>query len=110
MSRYFSEPPPEDAENFIYPCGICNKRVSHHMRATQCDLCNYWSHIKCDGIDASHYAILKKSDNTRDHYCKLCKEEHFPFQSLDNEQYVSSILCNVNVDVNLNDKWTIDLI
>ena len=100
--RYFNDPSPEDADNFIYPCGICNKRVGTHMRAIQCDLCNYWNHIKCDGIEASHYVILKKSDNTHQHYCKLCREENLPFQTIDNDQYLSSIIHDVNVSDDLN--------
>ena len=102
MSRFFIEPSPEMAESFIYPCGACSKRVSAHMRAIQCDLCNYWNHIKCDRIEPSHYEKLKKSDVAQQHFCRLCKEELFPFQSLDNDQYISSVLCNVNVNDNLN--------
>ncbi len=99
--RYFQDPPPEEAETFIYSCGACNKTVGKRMRAIQCDLCNFWNHIKCDQIEPSHYEVLKKSD-TQHHYCKRCKEEHFPFQSLENEQYIASIIHNVNIDDDLN--------
>ena len=68
------------------------------MRALQCDLCNFWVHIKCDRIEPSHYEKLKNS--TQHHYCRQCKEEHFPFQSLDNDQFIASIVKNINVNVN----------
>ena len=102
MSRYFNEPPPDLADNFIYPCGVCNRKVGDHMRAIQCDLCNYWNHMKCDQIEPSHYEKLKKPENTQHHFCRLCKEEHFPFQSLDNDLFISSVLHNVIVNDNLN--------
>ena len=92
--------------NFNFPCGACNKTVGKRMRAIQCDLCNYWTHIKCDGIEPSHYEILKKSDTTQHHYCKACKEEHFPFQTLNDEQYAASIVNNVNINDDLNLKIT----
>ncbi len=100
--RYFVDPPIEDAENFIYPCGTCNKRLGKRMRAIRCDLCNFWNHIKCDGIEPSHYEILKNPKNTQHHYCKRCKEEYLPFQTLDNEQYIASIIHNVNINEDLN--------
>ncbi len=101
MSRYFVDPPPENAENFSYPCGACNRNVAKRMRAIQCDICNFWTHIKCDRIEPSHYEILKKSDSLH-HYCKRCKEEHFPFQTLDNEQVIASVVHNVNINDDLN--------
>ena len=58
--RYFLDPPPEMEENFVFPCGVCGKRVGKRMRAIKCDLCNYWNHIKCDGVEPTHYEILKK--------------------------------------------------
>ena len=99
--RYFSDPPPEDADDYHYPCGVCDKKVGRRMRAIQCDLCNYWTHIKCDGVDTSHYATLK-NNASHHHYCKLCREEHFPFQSVLNDQYEASVLKNVNINENLN--------
>ena len=60
--RYFVDPPPEMEENFVFPCGVCGKRVGKRMRAIKCNLCNYWNHIKCDGVEPTHYETLKKSD------------------------------------------------
>ena len=48
--RYFNEPS-EEEENPVYPCGICTKKVGQRRKAIQCDLCNFWNHIKCDEID-----------------------------------------------------------
>jgi len=44
----------------VYHCGTCKKKVGQRHRAVQCDLCDCWNHIKCDGIDAKTYDNLKK--------------------------------------------------
>ena len=101
--RYFDDPPQED-QNPFYPCGICSKRVGKRMRAIQCDLCNYWNHINCDGVEYKTYEILKKSKKTDLHYCKICKEDIFPFQSLADDQYLASVIHNIEINENLNFK------
>ena len=102
--RYFVDPPPGMEENFVFPCGVCNKRVGKKMRALQCNLCNYWNHIKCDGVEPTHYEILKNTDDSVDHFCKLCKEEIFPFQAIHNENYIASVVNGIEIkeDLNLN--------
>ena len=98
--RYFVDPPPEIADDFFYPCGICDRGVGLRARALQCDICNFWNHIRCDGVEPSFYEKLKKSKD--DHYCKLCREEHFPFQKLPNEEYMASVVHGVHVDDGLD--------
>ena len=58
MMHYFNEPTDENPK---YPCGICAKNVNLRHKATQCDSCNFWNHIKCDQIDNKSYDYLKKS-------------------------------------------------
>ena len=100
--RIFAEPPP-DAVNPSYPCGVCGKKVGERMRAVKCDICQYWNHIKCDNIDPSYYEILKKPENSkRHHFCKICKEEMFPFQNIVNEQFEASISKHIPPCENLN--------
>ncbi len=100
--RHFEEPP-EDDPNPRYPCGICSKTVGQRMRAVQCDLCNYWNHIKCDEIDVNTYNLLKKSNESDLYYCKICKEEIFVFQTLNNDEFHASFVKNnVNFNENLN--------
>jgi hypothetical protein len=52
------EPDIEDQE---YYCSICSLKVGHSHKSVQCDLCDQWHHIKCDGIDNKTYEALKKS-------------------------------------------------
>ena len=32
-----------------WPCSICNKNCLKNQAAIQCDKCDKWCHIKCDG-------------------------------------------------------------
>ena len=70
MMRYFNEPADENPK---YPCGICSKIVKSSHKATQCDSCNFWNHIKCDQIDNTFYVNLTKSNDI--YLCKICKED-----------------------------------
>ena len=98
--RYFQDPCDENPRSF--PCGICSKTVGKTMKAVQCDLCNYWNHIKCDNVDNKTYESLKNSDQSLTHFCKMCKEEIFAFQTLSDEQYITSIVKDININENLN--------
>ena len=95
--RYFQEP---TGENPKYPCGTCQKNVSINHNAIQCDLCNYWTHIKCDRIDNKDYEKLKKSDDT--YFCNICKEDTLPFQKLSNQQFFTSVTKDIRKDINEN--------
>ena len=75
--RYFVDPPPELEENFVFPCGVCGKRVGKRMRAIKCDLCNYWNHIKCDGVEPNHYETLKKVTNLLNTIVSYVKKRYF---------------------------------
>ena len=85
--------------NPFFPCGKCGLKVHDNHKAIQCDSCNFWTHIKCDGVNNSLYENLKKSNST--YYCKLCKELALPFQQLTDEQF---FICQkgVNLEVDVN--------
>ena len=90
--RYFDEP---TDDNPNYPCGKCGLKVRNNHKAIQCDNCNFWNHIKCDGIDNSLYEKLKESSSS--YFCKICMELALPFQHLTNEQFFS---CQKNISQN----------
>ena len=52
--------------NLKFPCSICNKNVLSNQKAIQCDSCNLWSHIKCDGSSIETYIKLMMSPNSID--------------------------------------------
>ena len=105
--RYFTDPPENESENFVLPCGTCSKRVGKRMRAVQCDICNFWNHIKCDNIDPKYYEKLK-IDPTIFHMCNICREDLFPFHKLSDEHYNASVIHNIDVNDELNLEVTPD--
>ena len=42
-----------------FPCSVCYKPVCVNQQALQCDLCNYWCHRVCCGVDAHTYAVFR---------------------------------------------------
>ena len=70
--RYFFEPIEETQH---YPCGVCSQKFSDNHRAIQCDFCNYWIHIECEGIDVATYNNLIESSETEIHCCSTCHED-----------------------------------
>ena len=81
--RFFKEPEPNDPKP-KYPCGKCNLNIAKNMRALRCHSCNYKTHIRCDGITASQYIKISKSNQEKNepYLCKLCRDEVFPFHQL----------------------------
>ena len=103
--RYFIEPTDDDP-NPRYPCGTCGRNVSTRMKAIKCDSCNYWNHIRCDEITPYDYEkMLKLPQVVQEkhiHFCKICKEECFPFQKLSDEEFLISVIKNIEYNEDLN--------
>lgn len=66
-----------------FPCAICKKPVARNHRAVQCDICNFWVHIKCNNTTRSQYENLM-TDNENRWGCRLCMTTSIPFQDLSN--------------------------
>ena len=103
--RYFIEPAAEDP-HARYPCGTCQRVVGVRNKAIQCEVCNYWNHIGCDGISPYDYEKLKKLPQVeRDkiiHFCKRCMEDALPFQKLSDDEFITSIIKNIVYQEDLN--------
>ena len=103
--RYFTEPS-NATPNPRYPCGTCGKNVSQHFKAIQCDICRYWNHIRCDGITPYAYEKMLKLPQAElekmTHFCKICKEDFFPFQKISDEEFITSIIKNIDFKEDLN--------
>ena len=41
-----------------YACGSCGAAVRHNQNSIQCDGCNYWYHINCQGMNTSIHQIM----------------------------------------------------
>ena len=92
--HYFEEP---SGDNPKYPCGVCNRLVKDEHKAVQCDVCNFWNHIKCDKVDLQMYENLKKSKDP--YICYNCKLNIMPFQNLTNEQFITTSFRGSDIDI-----------
>ena len=101
--RYFFEP--TNAENIHYPCGICSLNVNNEQKAIQCDFCNYWNHIECEGIDRVTYENLMESSESEIHCCPICNEE-----MLNNPHNLSEAEINMIENLNLDTITTPDVL
>ena len=83
---------------------MCSRLVKDVHRAVQCDICNFWNHIKCDKIEPAMYEKLTKSEEP--HVCYKCREDNIPFFKLTNDQFITTSFrgCNKDIDelVSLN--------
>ena len=69
-----------------FPCGICHKNISYNQKAILCNNCNFYVHLKCNGISASEYKELEKEPDDVSWFCKTCTTEMFPFGPLENDE------------------------
>jgi hypothetical protein len=53
-----------------YPCGVCAKPVKRNETGILCDVCEFWHHAKCEGIDKTEYNRL--STTVGDWFCNRC--------------------------------------
>ena len=65
-----SETELNNTNNLRWPCSICNKNVLHN--GIQCDTCDKWCHIKCDGTSRESYEHLTSTDDSVQWHCLYC--------------------------------------
>ena len=85
--------------NFKFPCSICNKNCLKNQACIQCDTCDKFCHIKCDGTSLEKYKFYQTTNddpNVKWHclYCTMISQhKHIPFtlsDSLDLENLNNS--------------------
>lgn len=52
-------PGPATSDNSSTCCSVCKKQVLVNHRAIECDICNYWCHIKCGEVLPREYRRLQ---------------------------------------------------
>ena len=67
-----------------FPCGICSKPVAKNHRAVQCDICDFWIHIKCNHISPTTYDKMKE-ETVLLWCCVKCTNESIPFSETPDE-------------------------
>ena len=85
--------------NANYPkltCRICAKNVHDKDKTVQCDICEFWIHIKCNNLNYLDYRYLQNCDESW--YCIECCSTIFPFNSLSSSK--SFLACCSGSDSN----------
>ena len=79
-------------ESLAFPCRVYNKNVDTNDHAVQCDLCNFWIHIKCNNLNDVNYKYLQRLSDSW--YCITCSSSRFPLNCLNNDAFSSLIIQN----------------
>ena len=74
---------------------LCKK--CHKDKAVQCDLCEFWIHIKCNNLNYLDYRYLQNCDESC--YCIECCSTIFHFNSLSSNK--NFLACCTNIDSNI---------
>ena len=61
-----------------FPCSVCFKPVRVNQRALQCDVCAYWCHCVCCGVDQHRYVTFQNA-NEFNWLCPKCVADEMPF-------------------------------
>ena len=88
-----------------FPCGVCSKAVGVRHRAIECDLCNYWIHIKCNKFDQNDYKFYQDNPD-RCFFCIKCSAENIAFSSLNDNEFEICVKKGINhlLDADINFK------
>ena len=79
--------------NTVFPCKIYNTNIKDTDSAAQCDICQFWIHMKCNNLNHIDYKYLQGSSDPW--FCISCCNEIFPFGILTNKIFLSKISnCN----------------
>ena len=74
-----------------YICDHCNCEVGYKLMPIQCDSCQKWFHGKCEKITRNEWSVLGSSNDNW--HCTKCKSELFPFNKLDNDEFLNCVSC-----------------
>ena len=68
-----------------FPCSVCKKSVAKNQKAVLCELCNRWSHAKCNNISKEEYDRLIDEVDDIPWACLHCINDAMPFGWESNE-------------------------
>ncbi len=84
-----------------WPCSVCNKNCLKNQKCLQCDKCDKWCHITCDGTKLEQYRRYESYEDISNWYCLDCTvrfhHEHMAFTS-----------CSISELININNSDTME--
>ena len=82
-----------------FPLKFFAKNAHEKDKAVQCDLCELWTHIKCNSLNYLDYRYLQNCDESW--HCIECCSTIFPFNLSSNKNFLA---CCTNNDSNIT-QW-----
>ena len=76
--------------NIVFPCKLCSKNIDNGDVAMQCDICQFWVHLRCNKLNLVDYKYLQGS--TDPWFCLSCCSTILPFGNLTDKDFSCSIL------------------
>ena len=73
--------------NIVFPCKICNININKKDSAVQCEICQFWIHIKSKRLNHIDFKYLQVSNDPW--YCISCRDKIFSFGTLINKNFLS---------------------
>ena len=66
-------------------CNFCSKVVGIKPNAILCDLCDNWTHLKCNNLNKKSCKIIQKSPDPW--FCIKCIQENVPYSNLNDTEF-----------------------
>ena len=78
--------------NMTILCKTCDTNIKNTDSAAQCDICQFWIHIRCNNLNHIDSKYLQGSNDPC--FCITCCNEIFPFGTLRNKNILSMMMVN----------------
>ena len=88
-----------------YPCSICNVNVGNN--SIRCDNCCLWVHLRCSHLSKLELSKIKSDDMW---HCSKCRDQIFPFASLDNINLDSHLFGSNVVPVSVDQFQVVEML
>ena len=86
--------------NAVFPCKLCNKNINDRDAAIQCDIFQFWVHLRCNKLTLVDFKCLQES--TDPWFCLSCCSVILPLGNLTDKGSFYSVLNNYHEIYNKN--------
>ena len=84
----------------VFQCKLCNKNIYDRDTAIQCDICQFWVHLRCNILNLVDYKYLQGS--TDPWFCLSCCSTILPFGNLSDHDFSSPVLNKNYIEISNN--------
>ena len=81
--------------------------MNSNHKAIQCDICDHWIHIKCNGLKSSDYLSMQNSSDSW--FCSNCIADNLPFGQTASPLSFNNSLSSVEIREFLHELNSLDL-